>query len=75
MVTIDFTPPNVFGILDHRVTLPDGSVVIVPARAMANGDSTEVVFTLFRQPGMDDATWARDQDWVKGDLEGLKKVM
>lgn len=71
VVSIVFTPPNVFGILDHRVTLPDGSVVIMPARAIANGDSTEVIFTLFRQPGMDDATWTRDEDWVKGDLERL----
>lgn len=43
------------------------------ARVIANGDSTEVVFTLFRQPGMDDATWARDEDWVKKDLERLKQ--
>lgn len=73
--TIVFTPPNVFGILDHRVTLPDGKVVIVPMRAIANGDHTEIVLTLFRQPGMDEATWARDQEWVKGDLERLKKAM
>lgn len=74
VVTIVFTPPNVFGILDHRVTLPDGSVVIMPARAMANGDSTELVFTLFRQPGMDDATWKRDEEWVKKDLASLELV-
>jgi hypothetical protein len=73
VVTIDFTPPNAFGIFDHRVTLPDGSVVIVPMRAMANGDHTEIVLTLFRQPGMDDATWKRDEEWVKKDLERLKQ--
>lgn len=73
VVTIVFTPPNAFGILDHRVTLPDGSVVIMPARAIANGDSTEVVFTLFRQPGMDDATWTRDEEWVKKDLQRLRQ--
>lgn len=75
VVTIVFTPPNVFGILDHRVTLPDGSVVIVPMRAIANGDHTEIVLTLFRQPGMDDATWARDEDWVKRDLERLPETL
>jgi hypothetical protein len=73
VVTIDFTPPNAFGILDHRVMLPDGSEVVVPMRAIANGDGTEVIFTLFRQLGMDDATWERDEDWVKGDLEKLKQ--
>lgn len=73
-VTIDFTPPNGFGILDHRVTLPDGREIYVPMRAIANGDGTEVVFTLFRQPGMDDATWKRDEEWVKGDLEQLRSA-
>jgi hypothetical protein len=72
-VNIVFTPSNAFGILDHRVTLPDGSVVIMPVRAIANGDGTEIVLTLFRQPGMDDATWARDEEWVKRDLERLKQ--
>lgn len=73
LVTIDFTPPNAFGILDHRVTLPDGNEIYVPIRAMANGDGTEVVFTLFRQPEMDDARWRRDEEWVRKDLEKLKQ--
>ena len=34
---------------------------------------TELVLTLFRQPGMDDATWTRDEDWVKKDLEKLRQ--
>lgn len=71
VVTIAFTPPNGLGILDHRITLPDGSEVSMPARAIANGDGTEVVFTLYRLPAMDDATWARDQEWVRTDLERL----
>jgi len=74
-VTIVFTPPNGFGILDHRVTLPDDREIHVPMRAMANGDGTEVMLTLFRQPGMDDATWKRDEEWVKGDLERLKRTV
>ncbi|MBS4048884.1 MAG: hypothetical protein KG075_21240 [Alphaproteobacteria bacterium] len=69
--TIVFSPPNADGILDHRVTLPDGSEVYVPMRAIANGDHTEIMLTLFRQPGMADATWARDEEWVRKDLERL----
>lgn len=72
VVTVVFTPPNAFGILDHRVTLPDGSEVYVPMRTFANGDGTEVIFTLFRQPDMDDATLKRDEEWVKEDLERLQ---
>lgn len=71
VVTIVFTPKNAFGILDHRVTLPDGSEVYSPMRAIPNGDGTEVVFTLFRLPTMDDATWARDEEWVRKDMAKL----
>jgi hypothetical protein len=72
-VTIAFTPPNAFGILDHRVTLPDGSLIDVPMRAIANGGGTEVMITVFRPSTMDDATWARDQDWVRRDLQKLRR--
>lgn len=75
LVTIVFTPPNAFGILDHRVTLPDGSEIHVPMRAMANGGGTEVVLTLYRLPGMDDATWKRDEEWVKLDLLALESLL
>ncbi|MCW0233773.1 MAG: SRPBCC family protein [Ferrovibrio sp.] len=71
VVTIVFTPPNDFGVLDHRVTLPDGSEIYMPARVIANGDGCEVIFTLFRIPTMDDAMFARDAAWVKQDLEKL----
>ncbi len=74
LATLAFTPPNAFGILDHRVTLPDGSEVYVPMRAIANGDIAEVVLTLFRQPGMDDATSKRDEEWVRSDLEKLRRI-
>jgi hypothetical protein len=69
--TIAFTPRNEFGVLDHRVTTPEGHVIDVPLRAIPNGRGCEVVLTLFRHPAMDDATWERDQDWVKKDLEKL----
>lgn len=73
--TIVFTPRNDFGVLDHRVTTPDGHVIDVPLRAMPNGRGTEVVLTLFRHPAMDEATWQRDQDWVKKDLERLAAIV
>ena len=55
-----FAAPNAHGVLDHAVTLPDGSVVEVPMRVVPNGDGAEVLFTLFRQPGMSEADFARD---------------
>lgn len=73
--TIVFTPRNEFGVLDHRVTTPEGHVIDVPLRAMPNGRGCDVVLTLFRHPAMDDATWERDQDWVKKDLEKLATIV
>ena len=50
-------------------------VVYVPLRAVANGDGCEVTMTLFRQPGMTDAEFVRDQGLVRKDLEALKAVL
>ena len=70
-----FAGPNAYGVLDHAVTLPDGSVVEVPMRVVPNGDGAEVLFTLFRQPGMSDADFARDAGLVAADLATLKRLL
>src|SRR5688500_15399051 len=49
-VGIRFVPANVFGILDHVVTLPDGKPILNPMRVVANGEGSEVMFTLFQLP-------------------------
>jgi hypothetical protein len=74
-IRIRFSPMNAFGVLDHWVTLPDGTVVYVPLRVLANQGGVEVVFTLFRQPAMDDATFARDAALVMADLQALKRLL
>lgn len=43
-------------------------------RVVPNGDGSEVVFTLFRQPGMTDEQFAADAAWVAKDLAALKAV-
>lgn len=72
---IRFSAPNAFGVLDHWVTLPNRSVVYVPLRTLANWHGTEVIFTLFRQPDMDDAMFARDAGLVNADLQALKHYL
>lgn len=74
-VKIRFTEKNPFGIADHTVLPPDGSEVYVPLRVVANGDGSEVTLTLFRQSGMTDAEFVRDQGLVRKDLEALKAVL
>ena len=74
-VRIRFAAPNDFGVLDHTVVLASGDEVSVPMRIVANGNGAEVLFTLFRLPGMSDETFARDADWVRRDLAALKCLM
>ena len=74
-VRVRFAPPNDFGVIDHRVTLPDGTVVDNALRIVPNGDGAEVMFTLLRQPAMDDAAFESDAAHVARDLEALKRLM
>jgi hypothetical protein len=71
LVTIVFSPRNPFGICDHTVTTASGQQIYVPVRVIENNGGAEVILTLYRLPGMDDATWERDAAWVKKDLERL----
>ena len=74
-VHVRFSPENPYGVLDHWVTLADGSEISIPLRVVANGDGAEVTLTLFRVLGMDDATFQRDQDMVAQDLAKLKALL
>ena len=69
---VRFSERNSFGILDHTVVSPDGEAMHNPMRAFANGDGSEVVFSLFRRAGMSDEDFERDAEWVSRDLQTLK---
>ena len=74
-VGVAFAERNPFGVLDHDVTLPSGDVIHVRMRAVSEGDGTEVVFTLRRQPGMTDDEFDRDAGLVQADLDRLKAIL
>ena len=74
-VRIRFTPRNDLLVLDHDVTLPSGVTIHNPMRVLPNGRGSEVVFTLFRQPGTSDAKFAEDARWVEKDLHALKALL
>ncbi len=74
-VTVRFTPRNELGVLDHHVTLPDGTMVYMPMRVIANGGGSEVLLTILRLPDMDDATFRADAEAVRRDLERLKTLL
>ncbi|GGC70140.1 SRPBCC family protein [Undibacterium terreum] len=74
-VTIRFSTRNTYGVLDHWVSLPTGQKVYIPLRVIANGEHSELVFTLLRQPDIDDAKFAADAAWVTRDLQRLKDIL
>lgn len=74
-VAVRFVEHNPHGILDHEVALPSGGKVMNPMRIVANGDGCEVLFTVFRRPGMTEAAWRADAAMVEDDLRRLKRLM
>jgi hypothetical protein len=74
-VKIRFADENRFGVMDHTVTTPSGVEVHVPMRVLANGSGSEVLFTLFRLPGMSEEKYAEDMRLVEGDLRALKELL
>lgn len=71
-VEVRFAPQNPFGVADHEVTLPDGTVVDNPLRVLVNGDGAEVAFTVRRRPGVSLEDWDDDCARVADDLETLR---
>ncbi len=74
-IRVRFTPPNGFGVIDHDVTLPGGLTVHNALRVVPNGSGAEVMFTLIRQPEMDDAMFETDAAAVRRDLAALKSLL
>ncbi len=74
-IRIRFTEHNPFGVMDHYVDVGGGSQIYVPMRIIANADGAEAMLTLFRQPGMSDAKFFADIEWVERDLLALKALV
>ncbi|OBI84292.1 SRPBCC family protein [Mycobacterium sp. E740] len=77
-VTVEFSPRNAFGVLDHVVRLPSGEAVYNPMRVVPGGpdeSGCEVVFTARRRPGMTDEDFDADVRAVAADLAALKKLI
>jgi hypothetical protein len=74
-VKVRFSERNAYGVLDHHVLLPDGSEIYIPLRVIANGTGCEVLFTLFRPPGISGEKFDADAQWVARDLNTLKALV
>ena len=69
-VRVRFVEKNTFGVLDHDVTLPSGTIVTNPLRVIAHPEGSEVIFTV-RQIELTDDEFARDIALVEADLDRL----
>jgi hypothetical protein len=73
-VSVRFVPRNDFGVIDHDVTLPDGTTVTNPGRILSHPEGAEIIFTL-RQLALSDAEFEKDAAQVEHDLERLKTLV
>ena len=72
-VSIHFVSKNPYGVLDHTVTVSPKIKVFVPFRVVPNDiEGSEVLFTVFRQPGMTDDAFEHDLAMTRADLASLK---
>ena len=78
VVTVEFAPPNMFGVLDHVVRMPSGEQVYNPLRVVPSGvgePACEVVFSVRRRPGMTEEEFSADAAAVAADLATLKRLV
>src|SRR5262249_17157115 len=74
-VKIRFAERNELGVLDHEVTLESGVTIHNPMRVLPNGAESEVVFSLFKLPGVSEERFVEDAEWVERDLQSLKALL
>src|SRR2546425_1655968 len=72
---VRFSERNAFGVLDHWLSPKPGLEIYIPMRVIANRGGCELVFTLFRLPGMTDEKFAADAEWGMRDLAAAQRVV
>jgi hypothetical protein len=74
-VQVAMAPCNDFGVLDHDVTLPDGTTVHNAFRVTPCGEASLLTFVVLRQPGMDQKRFDADVEHVRRDLAALQQLL
>lgn len=73
--SVRFVEQNNFRIVDHYVKQGQDPEVYIPIRVLENEQGSEVIFTLFRLPGMNDERFEKDKQAVQKDLNTLKRIL
>jgi hypothetical protein len=74
-VQLAFCADNAFGVLDHVVTLPGGQGQLNPMRVIANGEGSELMFTVFQTEGMSEEAFVKDVQAVTRDLKTIRMLL
>ena len=72
---IAFASPNPYGVLDHVVTMNTGERFYNPMRVIESGEGSEVVFSLYRVPGVSEEEYETDAATIAKDLATLKRLL
>jgi hypothetical protein len=67
-VKVKFAEKISFGVMDHEVELDTGVIVHNPMRVIPNGEGSEFIFTLIRQPEISNEQFTKDKIAVEKDL-------
>lgn len=74
-IVVALAPRNDLGVLDHDVTVESGETFHNAMRVLPDGDGSELVFTVRRNPGMTDEEFERDAKAVQADLFALRDLL
>lgn len=75
-VRVDMAPHNPFGVLDHDVTLPDGTTVHNAFRVTPCGEHGSLLsFVVLRPQGVGQADFDADVSHVRKDLAALQQLL
>jgi hypothetical protein len=62
-------------LLDHTVTLSDGTEVLIPYRVAPNHRGSELIMTNVKSPGDSTADYEEQLRWMRTELDGAKRFV
>ena len=74
-VSVAMAAKNPFGVMDHDVTLPDGTTVHNAFRVTPAGSGSVLSFVVLRMPGTSQDAFEADLAHVRKDLKTLRQIL
>ena len=72
---LQFVQQNIFGVLDHVITLPSGAQIYQPMRVLPNAGGSEVILTLLESIDLKGEKLKKEAELMQNDLENLKALL